>query len=304
MSLSEQELAQLKEMQENQFDVDSYQFPPNVPQALQEEIKNDFKLSQEIQQYMIDIAIKMDKGEISGMTWDDLQKEVNRIVQEKYGIEYGMPLPTMFEINRRMILAPKVPMHHIAAIPRTDFEDELSQQIQLKIRNSWVMLGDKEVAIVDTEQGPYIFPRYMAGTRLRKLLDGLHLQAGSALSAEAELRAIESLKTRISENQFKLYVLCGCFAEESKRSGLHYFFRKGLPTLVCSFHTGYQDGYASGRVIAALCLHPMGYHAGSHVGIMCPTDEIICALLMMRENEHTFWKKSGQWSASDPRSGL
>ena len=37
---------------------------------------------------------------------------------------------------------------------------------------------------------------------------------------------------------------------------------------------------------------------------MTPTDEVIAALMLMRGDEAKFWGKSGQWKASDPRSGL
>ena len=95
------------------------------------------------------------------------------------------------------------------------------------------------------------------------------------------------------------YLLNNCFLEKSERSDLHYAFRKGLPTLVLSFH-----GEQQGAVIAALCLHPYGYHRGTFAGVMTPTDEIISALTLMRGDEPGLWKKAGQWRAWDVRSGI
>jgi hypothetical protein len=115
------------------------------------------------------------------------------------------------------------------------------------------------------------------------------------------MRALESLRSRIGEPQFDSYVLSGIFSEMSPRSGVYYFFRKGRPTLAVTFHGRNAN---NGRVLAALCLHPMGYYSGSHVGLMTPTDEVIAHLLLMRADEHKFWAKSGQWSASDTRSGI
>mgnify|MGYP001602774647 FL=1 len=119
------------------------------------------------------------------------------------------------------------------------------------------------------------------------------------LTAEAEFKAMDSLRLKLSPNQWTSYVLTGVFPEHSLRSDLHYIFRKGLPTLVLSYH-----GTKGGRVIAALCLHPFGYYAGTHVGAMTPTDEVIAHLLLMRGDEHGFWGKAGQWEAIDPRSGI
>lgn len=110
---------------------------------------------------------------------------------------------------------------------------------------------------------------------------------------------MDSLKEKLTAAQWNSYVLTGIFPETSKRSGLTYFFRKGFPTLALSYH-----GDEQGRIIAALCLHPFGYYAGTHCGAMTPTDEVIAHLLLMRADEHGFWKKSGQWHITDTRSGV
>jgi hypothetical protein len=163
------------------------------------------------------------------------------------------------------------------------------------------VLGDKTVCVVNTSEGPMALPQFDAGWRLRKLTRGMELRHHAHQTAEAELRAQESLKARISRSQYDAYVVSGMFPEHSPRSGLFYYFRKGYPTLAVSFHGSYAE---NGKVLAALCLHPMGYYAGSHVGLMTPTDEVIAHLVMMRADERKFWAKSGQWSASDSRSGI
>jgi hypothetical protein len=121
----------------------------------------------------------------------------------------------------------------------------------------------------------------------------------SRLSAESEFKALELLKTKVSESQFRCYMLNGAFPEQSKKSDLFYFFRKGLPVIAMSWH-----GSPQGRILAALCLHPYGYYEYTHAGVMTPTDEVISQLMLMRANEKKFWAKSGQWTAADPRSGL
>lgn len=284
------------------FDVDAYQFPSNVPVALQEELKRDFKFSQEVQKMMLDFAEKMHAGELT-MTWEDLQNAVNQLALERQGTEYGLPLPSLYEMDRPMILARGVPLRHVvAASPRTELEEELSRK--LKVRNSWSQLGDMEIAVIETEEGPMALPRYHAGWRLQKLLDTSILRSGTSQTAEAEMRAMESLKKRINKRQWESYVLSGIFPEKSDKSDLHYFFRKGYPTLAVSYHEGIKEGYSSGYVLACLCLHPIGFYQGTYCGLMCPTDEVICHLLMMRADEKKYWGKCGQWSASDPRSGI
>jgi hypothetical protein len=283
------------------FDVDAFQFPPNVPADVQESIRNDFKLSQKLQAMVLELAEKVHTGE-NTMSWEDLQKAVNELVLKERGTEYGLPLPSMYDIERPMVLASGVPLHHLPPAARTEFEEELSRKI--RVRNSWSMLGDREICIVETEEGPMALPRYYAGNRMRKIIDGSILRAGTSQTAEAEMRAMESLKKRINERQWDSYVLSGLFPELSEKSGIHYFFRKGYPTLAVSYRPGIKKGFESGRVIACLCLHPMGYFQGSHCGLMCPTDEVICQLLMMRADEKKYWGKCGQWSVTDPRSGV
>ncbi len=265
-------------------------WPPN----LSEEIKTELRLRRALQVRLSDLIDRMKNGEL--ISQQEMHAQLNEVAHDTVGLEYGIPMPPLHDMNRKMVTASRVPLAHVEAA-RTEFEEELAAKVH--IRNSWSKLGDQEICVVDTEEGPIAIPRYHSGIRLRKILDSLSLRAGMSIRAETELRAMDSLKKRINARQFDHYVLSGVFPERSPRSDIHYFFRKGLPTLACSFH-----GYEQGRVIAALCLHPLGYYQGSHVGLMCPTDEVISALLMMRSDEHFFWRSSGQWSASDSRSGI
>lgn len=276
---------------------------PEIPPDLREDLRRDWKLQREMSEYFKNIYDRMQAGE-PAPSWDEIQNHLNEVARTKYGIEYGVTLPPINDIHRKMILGRGVPLRHLVNDDRTEFEGELLRQnINLRTRNSWNMLGDQTIVVIETEEGPMALPRYHAGTRLRKMMDAMDLRFNSQQTAEAEFRAMDSLKKRINNNQWESYVLNGIFPELSKRSDIHYFFRKGYPTLATSFHSGVKDN-SQGRVLAALCLHPMGYYDGSHVGVMCPTDEVICALLMMRGDEYGFWKNSGQWSAVDPRSGL
>ncbi len=111
---------------------------------------------------------------------------------------------------------------------------------------------------------------------------------------EAESKAIHKLAELIRHNMFRCYMLTGCFLETSPRSGVTYMFRKSRPTLAIR----------GDRVLAGLCLHPVGYYDGTWAGCMVPTDEVIAHLVLMRGDEHHFWKQANQHPAHHPASGL
>jgi hypothetical protein len=233
-------------------------------------------------------------------SYDELNRYVDEI-SEKYGYEYGMTLGAVGENGkiRTLILADGTPLSHIS---RVHYVTEMAQRLQeggRVVRNTWKHQGDQTVSVIQTDEGPIALSEYQAGDRHRKWIEGLSVRTNSQLTVEAELKAIELLKTKITESQFRCYILNGAFPEHSKRSDLYYFFRKGLPTLVYSWHDNPQ-----GKILAALCLHPYGYYAYTHVGVMTPTDEVIAHLMLMRADERKYWAKSGQWHSDDNRSGL
>ena len=124
------------------------------------------------------------------------------------------------------------------------------------------------------------------------------LEAATVWPIEAEQKAQKKLATLISEHQFELYVVSGQFTEVSKRSQLTYLFRKGRPTIVLRES---DDGC---RGLCALCLHPIGYYGDTWAGVMCPTDEVIAHLLMMRGSEEKFWANANQHSLDHHTAGV
>ena len=90
------------------------------------------------------------------------------------------------------------------------------------------------------------------------------------------------------------------FLEKSERSGVTYLFRKLRPTVALR---PCRDGDGM-RVLAALCLHPIGYYDGSWAGAMCPTDDVVAHLMLMRGDEVMFWRRSNQHPADRPEAGL
>jgi len=273
-----------------------------IPDDVKRELLNDVKMANAMQDYINGLAEKVKNGESA--SWEELSAGMNKIAEE-HGVETGIPMPHVVEggpTEHPLVLAKGAPLAWLRAVNESTEAAQRMAMRDVAVRNSWEKLGDYTVIVVNTDEGPMSVMETHSGGRLRKLIDQIGLRHDIAsMTAEAELKAVELLKTKVTDNQYTQYVLNGAFIERSKRSDIVYLFRKGLPTLALSWHGKDNEG---GKCIAALCTHPMGYYGFSHVGVMCPTDEVIAALLMMRGDEHRFWKNSGQWCASDPRSGI
>ena len=115
---------------------------------------------------------------------------------------------------------------------------------------------------------------------------------------EAEQKAQQKLATLIPSESFQLYQLTGQFAELSKRSQVTYLFRRGRPTIAI------RQDETGGFPLCALCLHPIGYYADTWAGVMCPTDEVIAHLLMMRGSEEKYWANGNQHPVDHPAAGV
>ena len=124
------------------------------------------------------------------------------------------------------------------------------------------------------------------------------LEAAAVWPVEAEQKAQKKLASLISEDLLELYLLTGHFPEISKRSQVTYLFRKGRPTI--ALRQDEEVNYA----LSALCLHPIGYYGDTWAGVMCPTDEVIAHLLMMRGSEEKFWANANQHPLDRPAAGL
>ena len=124
------------------------------------------------------------------------------------------------------------------------------------------------------------------------------MEASAAWPVEAEQKAQQKLASLISEESFATYLLMGQFPEVSKRSQVTYLFRKGRPTI--ALRENEEGSYA----LCALCLHPIGYYGNTWAGVMCPTDEVIAHLLMMRGSEEKFWANANQHPLDHPFAGV
>ena len=125
------------------------------------------------------------------------------------------------------------------------------------------------------------------------------LRASDAWNIQAEWTALDSLSKLIAPRQFQQYVLTGTFLEHSKRSNVHYMFRKSRPTVALGTT---RDGGL--KILACLCLHPIGHYAGSFAGCLVPTDDVIAHVTLMRGDEHKFWGKANQHPSYALESGI
>lgn len=165
-----------------------------------------------------------------------------------------------------------------------------------RIRNSFYSSHRRSDIVVFEKDGRIDWGLVPAVHSLGKQMQTLG--AAVAWGIEQEGRAVQLLGTLLRHHPFKTYLLTGAFLESSRRSGIVYMFRRLRPTVAISLKG------AETRIIAALCLHPIAYYADSWAGAMCPTDDVIAHLMMMRADEHMFWRRANQHPAWRPEAGL
>lgn len=124
----------------------------------------------------------------------------------------------------------------------------------------------------------------------------------SAHTVTAERKAMQKLRGHINKSQWRSYVLAGSFREISRKSGLMYVLRRGAPTVVMRLIV--EQGRPMLKPLVALCMHPVGYSFASSAGCLCPSDDVIAHLLLIRANEHLFWRKATHHCLEDPLSML
>lgn len=165
--------------------------------------------------------------------------------------------------------------------------DLAPEKSKITIRNKFWSWRYRSDVIVWEQDGKISWRTVGQGSQIDILLNTLG--ASDAWGIEQEGKAVDLLGTLVRHRQFKQYLLTGSFMEKSERSGVHYLFRRLRPTLAIGTHsTGKMT------ILCALCLHSIGFYNNSWAGAMCPTDEIIAHLMLMRGDEHMYWKRSNQ----------
>ncbi len=209
---------------------------------------------------------------------------------------FGYPLP---DDRHKLVLAKRFPLQNMQGCsfadegPRPNYADMNDEQIEFI--NSW-----------ETPTGTVVMFREDGKVKHVKIREYRELSAwemkintiGAAqnLSPFAEAKAMEKLQSMLSETMFTSYVMTGMFLETSKRSNVSYLFSRLRPTIAMSNWNGKTTP------MVALCLHSIGYYARTFCGVMCPTDDVISHLTLMRGDEHMFWRQSThhklEWATS------
>jgi hypothetical protein len=235
-----------------------------------------------------------------------LDQAVRLVAQERIGHQdwSGMPLPVP---GLSLVLEPRYKHPGIADFRWQECYDEhgVAQPIEeeppsqpseyRRVNSWWNAKYQVRVIVLQNKQGR---ARIGLDPDGRLAFTIRTLDAAVAWPIEAEQKAQEKLAKLIPAPSFQLYQLTGHFAELSKRSQVTYLFRRGRPTIAI------RQNEAGGCPLCALCLHPIGYYADTWAGVMCPTDEVIAHLLMMRGSEEKYWANANQHPVDHPSSGV
>lgn len=160
----------------------------------------------------------------------------------------------------------------------------------------------------DRKRGDVLIIEKMDGSVTWGLNPGIHhishdlrtLGCADAWGLKQEAKAMMLLASHVRARQFRQYLLTGMFLETSKRSGVTYIFRRLKPTVATKPRLNGEEM----RILACLCMHPLAHYAGSWAGAMCPTDDVIAHLMLMRGDEAMFWKRCNQHAPHRPEAGL
>ena len=212
-----------------------------------------------------------------------------RIIAEVAAEYAGLPMPIEGE---RLVIEKSYPFSAIF-----ESKEKPEDEGGAKVRNVfWSSRWRTDIVVgQDIDGRIWHAPMAPANSLTHQLVT---LGCSFAWGVAQEHAALQLLGTMLSHVKFKQYLLTGTFIERSKRSRLFYMFRKLRPTVAI---TEKNDRL---RILCALCMHPIGYYEGSWAGAMCPTDDVIAHLTLMRGDEHMFWKRCNQIGNQKHNAGL
>lgn len=226
-------------------------------------------------------------------TYAHLRKVAGAVAKQR-GLWAGVPIPIEGE---RLVVEPTYPNADLlmkigqrAAEPQADTYPVRSTFYSTRWRI--------DVHILDLPGGKVGYTFTPAVHGIDKQLSTMGA-AGRAWGIEQEERAMQTLRGMLEPHQWEQYFLTGSFIERSPRSDLVYMFRRLRPTAVID-----TSGTGSCKVRCCLCMHPIAYYSGSWAGAMCPTDDVIAHLALMRGDEVMLWKRSNQHPPHRPEAGL
>lgn len=224
--------------------------------------------------------------------FSDLRNGLRRVADANHDWA-GIPMPIS---GQRLVIEPHFPkaaeLRAITEPPEEALPDDVA------FINRWWSPRLRAEVYVWSEGGRILHA--VLPTHPLSLILGA-LGCSQAWGIEQEAKATQLLGTLVRHHQFKQYMLTGMFLETSKRSGLSYLFRRLRPTVVIDAR---DKSEARSRILCCLCMHPIAYYRDTFAGAMTPTDDVVAHLMMMRGDEHMFWKRSSQHQADRPEAAL
>lgn len=188
------------------------------------------------------------------------------------------------------------------AVERSMDEEECVNHWHSRVRNADVYIFHRKPS---GRAFALVAPRSPDGSMARFDLWMQTMGASDAWSLDAEYTAREKLYGLLNPHQWRTYDLTGAFVETSPRSGLSYVFRRLRPTVALTPRwPWFRHQGETMRMLAVLCMHPIGYYDRSWAGCLVPTDDVISHLLFMRGDEAGFWKEANQHDPAQPEAGL
>jgi hypothetical protein len=212
--------------------------------------------------------------------------EVMRRLSEASGEPCGLPCPLQ---GSEIVVHPKYKFAHL-------YDPEPLPPADTELVNSWFSSRLRRQVCVYCHEGNLHGHVYVDNHPLLMQIETMSVSA--AWSVEMETKALEKLFTLIKEPARSYYVLTGSFLETSRRSGITYLFRKLRPTVALSFRSG------ECKALCGLCMHPIGYYKKTWGGCLCPTDDVIAHLMLMRGDEHRYWRQANQHQPDRPEAGI
>lgn len=221
------------------------------------------------------------------MTWEESQQFLMRLAD--FADEFaGIPMPLAGTVCRVHPSYKFAPVFERPTEPPDD-RDYINSWYSYRLRCTLVIWRDKESKL---HHG--LIPEANQAALLLSTFE-----AWKAWSVQSEINACRTLASLVKPHTYEQYLLLGMFLETSKRSGLTYLFRKLRPTLVLTPHKANEI-----KILCALCLHPIAYYDGSWAGAMCPTDDVIAHLMMMRGDEAMYWRRANQHHPIHREAGI
>jgi hypothetical protein len=234
-----------------------------------------------------------------GPSYSDLRKMFSQVMLDR-GEWAGVPMPVD---GMRLHLEPKYPYQELATLLDPEKEadegglgpgESLVNEWYSRVRQAYVFI----VRGADGRTQHYVLPDHKHTRRVDIAL--MSIQATWAHDFETEAVAMMSLGEQLTTEQLRQYLLLGQFLERSKRSGVSYVFRRARPTIAMKSNlTGDHM-----RVLAVLCMHPIGYYHGTTIGAMTPTDDVLAHLMLMRGDEAMYWRRCNQHRPDEPEAML